>query len=296
LLDQHLAAGRIRESSSSYASPAFIIPKADLTVLPRWVNDYRQLNTNTVPDHYSLPRVDSILSDCAKGKIWFKLDMTNSFFQTLVHPDDIHLTAVLTPFGLYEWLVMPMGCRNTPATHQHRMNSALRHLIGRICHVYLDDIVIWSQSLSEHVVNVRRVLQALRDAHLYCSNKKTTLFTEELDFLGHVISGRGIEADPKKVKKIVNWPTPVCAKGVRSFLGLVRYLALFLPNLAEHTCILTPLTGKEMDRDWPRWTRLHQSAFEAIKRIVTGASCLTCIDHDDSLGNKIFLTCDASDR
>jgi Reverse transcriptase (RNA-dependent DNA polymerase) len=257
LLDQHLAAGRIRESSSSYASPAFIIPKADPTVLPRWVNDYRQLNVNTVPDHYPLPRVDSILSDCAKGKIWSKLDMTNSFLQTLVHPDDIHLTAVLTPFGLYEWLVMPMGCRNAPATHQRRMNLALQHLIGRICHVYLDDIVIWSQSLSEHVINVCHIFQALRDAHLYCSNKKMTLFTDELDFLGHVISARGIEVDPKKVEKIINWPTPVCAKGVCSFLGLVRYLALFLPNLAEYTCVLTPLTGKEMDKDWPRWTRLH---------------------------------------
>ena len=154
LLDQHLAARRIRESSSEYCSPSFLIPKADPTVLPRWVNDYRALNENTVPDHYPLPRIETILSDCAKGSIWGKIDMTNSFFQTRVHPDDVKFTVVMTLFGLYEWVVMPMGCRNAPATHQRRMNQALRKYIGKICHVYLDDIVIWSSSVEEHRRNV----------------------------------------------------------------------------------------------------------------------------------------------
>jgi len=76
--------------------------------------------------------------------------MTNSFFQTRVHLDDVHLTAISTPFGLYEWPVMPMGGCNAPATHQRRMTAALRHLIGKICHVYLDDIIIWSQTLDKH--------------------------------------------------------------------------------------------------------------------------------------------------
>ena len=118
LIGQHLEAGRIRPSSSAYASPCFIIPKADPTVLPRWVNDFRQLNEITMPDNHPLPRTDDILNDCVKGKIWSCIDMMNSFFQTLMHPDDVHLTAVSTPFGLYEWLVMPMGLRNSPAIHQ----------------------------------------------------------------------------------------------------------------------------------------------------------------------------------
>jgi hypothetical protein len=109
LIEQHLAAGRIRPSFSLYASPSFIIPKADITVLPRWVNDYRNLKRLTVPDNYPLPRIDDILTDCAKGKVWGKIDMTNSFFQTLVNPDHIKYTATLTPFGLWEWVVMPMG-------------------------------------------------------------------------------------------------------------------------------------------------------------------------------------------
>ena len=99
LLDEHLQAGRIRPSSSEHASPAFCIPKycdgvPDLTIPPRWVNDYRELNSNTIRDKFPLPQVDNILSDCARGKIFSKMDMTNSFFQTRVHPDDIHLTAV----------------------------------------------------------------------------------------------------------------------------------------------------------------------------------------------------------
>ena len=102
LLNQHLAAKRIRPSSSSHASPAFIIPKTDPTALPRWVNDYRQLNSNTVIDSHPLPCVDDILNDCAKGKFFSTIDMMNSFFQTRMKPEDIHLTAVSTPFGLYE--------------------------------------------------------------------------------------------------------------------------------------------------------------------------------------------------
>jgi hypothetical protein len=123
LLDEHLMAGHLRPSSSEYASPAFCVPKyiagvPDLTVDPCWVNDYRALNSNTVRDNFPLPCVEDILADCGKGKIFGKMDMTNSFFQTRVHPDDIHLTAVRTLWGLYEWTVMPQGGCNAPATHQ----------------------------------------------------------------------------------------------------------------------------------------------------------------------------------
>jgi hypothetical protein len=176
------------------------------------------------------------------------------------------------------------------------MNQALRRYIGKICHVYLDDIVIWSSSIEEHRQNVGTILQALREADLYCSNKKSQLFTTELDFLGHHISQRGVEADVRKVEKIQAWPIPKSAKDVRKFLGLVQYLASFLPKLAEHRAVLTPLTTKEAQKDWPGWTVGHQAAFEDIKRIVLGRECLTTIDHDNMDGRKIFVTCDASDR
>ena len=161
LLQQHIAASHLHASNSEHSSPAFIIPKADPMVLPRWVNDYHILNSNTIPDNHPLPQIDEILHDCTKGQFFGKIDMTNSFFQTKVHPDDIHWLAVHTPWGLYKWTVMPMGVRNAPVIHQHCMTSALRHLIGKICHVYLDDIIIWSQSLEEHEQNVCAVLDML---------------------------------------------------------------------------------------------------------------------------------------
>lgn len=160
LLEGHLVTGRMRPSSSPYASPAFLVPKADPAALPRWVNDYRQLNANTVPDAHPLPSIPEILSDVGKGRYWGKIDMTNSFFQTKVHPDDIQKTAVTTPFGLYEWTVMPQGLRNAPATHQRRMFEALRPYIGTFCHVYVDDIAIWSKTLDEHRDNVVKILEA----------------------------------------------------------------------------------------------------------------------------------------
>ena len=119
--------------------------------------------------------------------------MTNSYFQTRMHPAHIPYTAVSTPFGLYEWLVMPMGLKNAPAIHQQRITKALGNLIGTICHIYLNDIVIWSNDINEHERNITKVLQALDDAQLYCNPNKTNLFCTEINFLGHHISPRGME-------------------------------------------------------------------------------------------------------
>ena len=163
--------------------------------------------------------------------------MTDSFFQTRMHPDDIHKTAVTTPFGNYEWCVMPMGFQNSPAIHQRRVTNALHEYIGRVCHIYLDDIVIWSNTIEEHIVNVNKIMEALRKAKLYVNEKKTHLFCYEIKFLGHKISQMGIEADESKVDK-TNWPVPKNAGEVRAFLGLVRYLNAFLPRLAAQSHIV----------------------------------------------------------
>lgn len=113
-----------------------------------------------VPDNHLLPGIEDILADCAKGQIWAKIDVTNSFFQTQVHPNDINLTAVTTPFRLYKWVVMHMGFRNAPATHQRQMRVALHPFIGKICHVYLEDIIIWLSSVVEHLRNVETILES----------------------------------------------------------------------------------------------------------------------------------------
>ena len=188
---------------------------------------------------------------------------------------------------------MLMGGCNVPSTHQHQITDALQELIGKICHVYLDDIVIWSQTIEEHKANVARVLEALQSANLFCNGTKTTLFSTEILFLGHKISAAGIQADPWKINCILEWPQPTTATNVHVFLGLTCYLATFLPALAEHTSILTPLTTKECDQEFPIWTSKHQQAFDAIKALVTGTECLTVIDYEDTT-KKIFVTMDAS--
>ena len=296
LIQQRLDSGFIRPSSSSLASPSFIVPKKDPKALPHWVCDYRQLNANTIPDNFPLPRIDEILADCGKGKIWSTIDMTDSFFQTRIHPDDIHKTAITTPLGAYEWLVMPMGLRNSPPIHQRRVMTILHKYISKICHVYMDDIIIWSQSLKEHEEHVRLILKALQDAGLYINKKKTNLFCYNISFLGHNISQKGIEADPTKVDKILDWPIPKNQKQVQQFLGLVKYLSAFLPHLAVQTSILSRLTTKDCAKNIPPWNEKYQTALDKIKQIVVSRECLTVIDHDKLKTHKIFVTTDASDR
>lgn len=174
------------------------------------------------------------------------------------------------------------------------MYNALRPFIGTICHVYLDDIIIWSQNLEEHRRNVTTILNALRKHSLFCSLKKTSLFCSSLNFLGHKISRAGIEPDGEKISKIVNWPTPRNATDVRAFLGLVRYVANFLPNLVSLTSPLNSVTTKEAEKDFI-WTSVHDECFDAIKQLVTSHEVLTVINHKDMADNKIFVSTDASD-
>jgi RNase H-like domain found in reverse transcriptase len=155
---------------------------------------------------------------------------------------------------------------------------------------------VWSNNLEEHTCNVRLILQALENAKLYCNPKKCKLFCTEIHFLGHRISCKGIESDEGKADQIKNWPTPHSASNVRSFLGLVCYLAAFLPHLARFTVVLDELTKKECDKLFPGWERRHQAAFEAIKKLVMSTDCLTTIDPSLMPQYKIFVTTDASDR
>jgi len=244
---------------------------------------------------FPLPRVDDILADCAKGKIWPKMDMMNSFFQTCIHPDDVHLTAVTIPLGLYEWLAMPMGLKNSPLIHQCHMITALQHLIRKICHVYLDYIIIWSNSVAEHTAHINMVMKTLTASKLHLNPVKCTFYLLEVDFLGHHISACGIKPNSSKVEKILNWPVPKSTTDVCAFMGLVRYVAAFLPKLADYMTILMPLTTNDSQKHFPIWTDEHQYVFDSIKALVISSDCLTVIDHENPSDNKFFVTSDASD-
>ena len=132
------------------------------------VCNYWALNSNTIHDCTLLPYIDEIMNDAIWGRIYTKINMTNTFFQTCMNLEHILLTAISTLFGLYKWTVMPMGLCNAPATQQQRVTKALGHLIGKICHVYLDDIIIWLESEAEHIANIGKVMQVLCNEGLIC--------------------------------------------------------------------------------------------------------------------------------
>lgn len=182
-------------------------------------------------DRSPLPNVDETVRLVAKGKIFSHLDQMNAFFQRRMREEDNPLTAFKTPWGFYEWKVMPMGLTNAPATHQARLEEALGDYIGSICAVYLDDIVVFSDTLTEHESHLRLVLQRLKDKNLYCGIKKSRLFRRHVKFLGHEISERGIKPDTGKVERIRNWTAPRSTKGVRRFLGTVQWMKKFIHGL-----------------------------------------------------------------
>jgi len=144
--------------------------------------------------------------------------------------------------------------------------SCSKKYLGKICHIYLDDIIIWSQYDVEHEKNIRLIFQALIEAKLYCNKKKTKLFCFRVNFLGHTISQDGIEVDEKKAEKIENWPVPTTATETQAFLRLVCYLNAFLPKLVVQSDILLVL---EAEKKFPEWLPKHQLAFKTIKAIVT---------------------------
>ena len=177
---------------------------------------------------------------------------------------DIHKTAFKTPFGTYEWLVMPQGLCNAVATFQRYMNWVLRKYVGRFCAVYIDDIAIWSNSVEEHEEHVRLILEALREAGICASKKKSSLFADEIHFLGHTISSRGVEPGQSKVDKILASRTPRSASDIKEFNGLVNYIGQFIPGLSEWSTVLSGLTKKNVPF---KWEPIHEEAFLNIKRL-----------------------------
>ncbi|KAJ2927414.1 hypothetical protein H1R20_g9684, partial [Candolleomyces eurysporus] len=171
---------------------------------------------------------------------------------------------------------------------------ALHKHICKICHVFIDDCIGWSDSTKAHGLVVRKILDACRANGLFLNPKKSVIITTSVTFLGHRIDQEGIHADTSKTGKIVQWLTPRSVKEVRPFLGLVRYLSAFLPSLVEYTAVLDPLTSKVYKSDFPEWTPVFQKAFDAIKKLVVSTDCLTFINHKNPGNNRIFITTDAS--
>ena len=289
VLFEHIAARRLIPSKAPVAAPMFFKGKKDPTADPRMLVDYRSRNTNTIRDATCVPKVEEILR-LAIGKYYARLDLTNAFSQIRMHPDSQHLTAINTPWGCYEWTIMPQGLCNSPATWQRRINKALAGLLGEICFAYVDDIIVYgADTLEEHERRVRVVLDALRSDGLLVNPKKSDLVCKEVEILGHKISNKGIFPDYQKIDKVKKWPVAKNKKHIQQFMGLVNYLRKFIPDLAPHAIKLTRLTRKNIPF---KWTEIEQEAFEKIKELTVNSLLLKPLIYDN--GEPIWLITDAS--
>jgi hypothetical protein len=214
-------AGYIRPSSSPWGTPVLFLQKKDGS--QRMCVDYKSLNDVTVKNKYSLPRIEDLFNQIRGARVFSKIDLRSSYHQMKIRPSDILKTTFSTRYGLYEFTVMSFGLTNALAYFMNLMNKVFMEYLDRFVVVFIDDILIYSKSDSDHVKHLRLVLQKLRDNQLYAKSSKCEFWIDEVPFLGHIISNGGISVDPAKVKEIVAWSITNTVTEVRSFLGLAGY-------------------------------------------------------------------------
>jgi hypothetical protein len=184
------------------------------------VIDYRAVNKLTTPDRYPLPRIDDLIDRLHGAQCFTSLDLLSGYHQVRLKEEDIPKTAFRVPFGHYEFLVLPFGLTNAPATFQRLMNDVFHDFIAEgFVIVYLDDVLIFSKNEEEHKSHMHRVFTRLREHQLYAKRKKCTFFQPELQYLGFVVGKVGMKPDTNKVAAISEWPRPANITEVRQFLA-----------------------------------------------------------------------------
>ncbi|CAK9806275.1 Retrovirus-related Pol polyprotein from transposon 297 [Anthophora plagiata] len=255
----------IRESTSPYASPIILVKKKNGE--DRMCVDFRALNKITVKDRYPLPLIEDQIDRLGSGKYFTTLDMASGFYQIPIAEDSIEKTAFVTPDGHYEFRRMPFGLCNAPAVFQRAINKALGNLRNSIALVYLDDILIPSETIEEGFERLKVVLSALDKAGFSLNLKKCAFFKTKIEYLGREISAEGIRPGEAKIKSLLEAPIPENVKQVRQFMGLASYFRKFIPEFAVRTACITKLTKK--DEQW-RWGDEQEEARKYIlKKLCT---------------------------
>lgn len=285
-LEENLRKGFIRPSSSPAASPVLFVKKPGGGL--RFCVDYRALNAITVKDRYPLPLTKESLNNLQGMKFFTKIDIVSAFNNLRTKKGQEYLTAFRTRFGLFESLVMPFGLTGAPATFQRFMNDTLRDYLDVFCTAYLDDILIYSKTRSEHIQHVRKVLEKLREAGLYAKAQKCEFLVSETKFLGIIVGKNGIRMDPEKVKTITNWGTPSCLTDVQAFIGFANFYRRFIRNFSK---IISPMVSLTKKGAPFTWTEFCQIAFDELKRAFTEAPVLKPFDWT----KDVIVETDASD-
>ncbi|CCO31697.1 Retrotransposable element Tf2 155 kDa protein type 1 [Rhizoctonia solani AG-1 IB] len=246
-VDSELAAGKNRPSTSSAGAPVMFVKRADGRL--RLVVDYCRLNAITIKDRYALPRQDELIEKLRHAKIFTKLDLRNGYNNIRIKEGDEWKAAFRTKYGHFEPTVIQFGLSNAPAVFQCFMNNMFRDLLDMTVIVYLDDILIFSNSREEHVQHVTEVLSCLQKHNLFCNPSKCVFFVTEVTHIG-VVTPEGISMEQEKVKAIQEWPEPRNVKQVQSFLGFANFYCCF------------------KDQPWV-WEAAQRQAFHQIKTAIS---------------------------
>lgn len=285
-LQDQLRRGFIEPSDAPWASPVLFVGKSDGSL--RFCVDYRKLNNLTVKDRYPLPLIEETLSRISKARYFTKIDVRQAFHRIRIRKGDENFTTFRTRYGSYRYKVLPFGMSNGPATFQRYINDTLFEYLDDFCSAYVDDVLIYSNTLEEHREHVRKVLSKLRDAGLQVNIKKSEFHVAETKFLGYIIGAEGIRVDPEKVRVVRDWNAPTSVKGVQSFLGFCNFYRKFMRNYSRITKPISNLTKQGVPYVW---SEQCEEAFLRLKEVLTSSPLLKHFDYD--LPTKVET--DASD-
>lgn len=250
----------IRPSKSPWASPVVLVKKKDQTW--RFCVDYRKLNAVTKKNNYPLPLIDDLLNSLGNAKYFSSLDLFSGYWQIGVKESDKERTAFITHEGLYEFNVLPFGLCNAPSTFQNLTDRVFAGLKWTKALVYLDDVIVFSSTFEEHIVNLKLVLSRLREANLTAKVSKCVFAENRIKILGHVVDENGISTDPDKINAITNFPRLNSVKKLQSFLGLCNYYRKFI---RDFSALAKPLFNITKDNVDFKWDSIQEMAFQNLK-------------------------------
>jgi hypothetical protein len=279
-----LEKGFIQPRTSPWGAPILFVNKKDEGF--RLCVDYRALNKVTITSSYPLPRIDDIFDQLTSAKIYTKIDLRFGYHQIRLDKDAIPKTAFRTRYGLFEFTVLPFGLSNAPSTFMACMNDVFHTHQDSFVIIYLDDILIYSRTIEEHLLHLRQILELLRQHKLYAKMSKCAFCLPSVEYLGHLLSDVDISVEQTKVDAIKSWLVPRCKTDVQSFLGMVNFYLRFIMNCARISRPLTQLTGNTPFT----WDENTKKAFEQLQQALCTAPVLRISDPQ----LPIVVTTDAS--